>query len=204
MLLETPLSKLLETDRITLEPLTAAHATELFPLLADRQIYRFIADEPPVSVAALAERYQRLESRHSPDGSQQWLNWAIRRGDDRQCVGYLQATIYPGGTADFAFVLGSSFWGLGLAKEASIPALQMLFAECGVTFVFATADRRNLRSSGLLARLGFVRVQSAYYPHGDVLDSDHVFQMERLPGVSCTLEIQRFQRREFLGIDDPG
>jgi RimJ/RimL family protein N-acetyltransferase len=153
----------------------------LFPLLADRQIYRFISDEPPVSVAALAERYRRLETRRSPDGSQQWLNWAIRRRDDRQCVGCLQATIYPGGTADIAFVLGASFWGLGLAKEASVLALHNLFAKLGVPSVFATVDRRNLRSSGLLARLGFVRIQPAFYPHGDVTDSDHVFRLDKRP-----------------------
>ena len=176
---ETPFSKLLELDHITLEPLTVAHAAELFPLLADGQIYRFIPDEPPVTVAALAERYRRLEFRLSPDGSEQWLNWAIRRRDDHRCVGYIQATIYPGGAADFAFVLGSSFWGLGLAKEASVAALRMLFSEFGVTSVFATVDERNLRSSGLLARLGFAEVQPVSYPHGKVSDSDRVFQLEK-------------------------
>jgi ribosomal-protein-alanine N-acetyltransferase len=162
-----------------LEPLTAAHAAELFPLLADRQVYRFIPDEPPVSVAALAERYQCLESRCSPDWSQQWLNWAIRRLADSQCVGYLQATIHPGGTADFAFVLGSLFWGLGLAREASVLVLHALFTEFGVTSVFATTDQRNLRSSGLLARLGFAKVQPSSYPHGNVMASDYVFQLNK-------------------------
>jgi ribosomal-protein-alanine N-acetyltransferase len=162
-----------------LEPLTVAHAAELFPLFADGQIYRFIPDEPPVTVAALAERYRRLESRLSPDGSEQWPNWAISRRDDHRCVGYIQATIYPGGAADFAFVLGSSFWGLGLAKEASVAALRTLFSELEVTSVFATVDKRNLRSSGLLARLGFLGVQPISYPHGKVSDFDRVFRLER-------------------------
>jgi len=162
-----------------LEPLTAGHAEELFPLLADRQIYQFISDEPPISVVALAERYRRLESRCSPDRSQQWLNWAIRRLDDGPCVGYLQATIHPGGTADFAFVLGSAFWGLGLAREASVLVLRALFTEFGVTSVFATTDQRNFRASGLLTRLGFARIQSTSYPHGDVLSSDQAFQLDK-------------------------
>jgi [ribosomal protein S5]-alanine N-acetyltransferase len=170
---------LLATGRIQLEPLTATHAAELFPLLADHQIYRFIPDAPPVSVAALAERYQNLESRYSPDRSQQWLNWAIRRLNDGQCVGFLQATIHPAGTADFAFLLGSSFWGLGLAREASILALHSLFTEFGVTSVFATTDQRNIRSAGLLTRLGFVRVQPSSCPHCNVLVSDHVYQLNR-------------------------
>ena len=169
----------LANDRIRLEPLTAAHAGELFPLLADRQVYRFIPDEPPASVAALAERYRGLESRRSPDRSQQWLNWAIRRLEDGQCAGYLQATIHPRGTADFAFVLGSSFWGLGLARAASVLALQALFDGYGVVSVFATTDQRNLRSSGLLTRLGFVRVPPSSYPHGEVSVSDYVFQLDK-------------------------
>jgi len=171
---------LLATDRIRLEPLTAAHAGELFPLLADRQLYRFIPDEPPVSVAALAKRYRRLESLVSPDRSQQWLNWAIRRLDDGQCVGYLQATIHPSRTADFAFVLGLPFWGLGLAREASVLVLRALFAEFGVTSVFATTDQRNLRASGLLTRLCFARIQPASYPHGNLLSSDHAFQLDKI------------------------
>jgi ribosomal-protein-alanine N-acetyltransferase len=169
----------LANDRIRLEPLTAAHAGELFPLLADRQVYRFIPDEPPPSVAALAERYRRLESRRSPDRSQQWLNWAIRRLEDGQCAGYLQATIHPGGTADFAFVLGPPFWGLGLARAASVLALQALFDGHGVVSVFATTDQRNLRSSGLLTSLGFVRVPPASHPYGKVSVSDYVFQLDK-------------------------
>jgi RimJ/RimL family protein N-acetyltransferase len=185
MPLETLFSRSLETDRITLEPLTTAHAAELFPLLADPRVYRFIPDGPPISVSALAERYQRLECRRSPDGSEQWLNWAIRHRSDRQCIGYLQATIYGGGAADVAFVLGSAFWGLGLAQEASVPVLRALFSEFGVTFVFATADRRNLRSARLLGRLGFVRIPLALYPHRGAEESDDVFQLakERLPAV---------------------
>ena len=48
---------------ISLEPLVAEHAAELFPVLSHAAIYTYIADHPPVSVSALAERYRRLESR---------------------------------------------------------------------------------------------------------------------------------------------
>lgn len=167
------------TGCISLEPLTAAHAAELFPVLSQAAIYTYIADRPPVSVAALAERYRRLESRSSPDGSQQWLNWAIRHSESRECVGCVQATVHAAGTADFAFVLAPPFWGLGLARAASIAALSSLFTEFGVSSVFATVDRRNRRSSTLLLRLGFEQVPSASYPHGTTEDSDDVFRLNR-------------------------
>src|SRR5204863_10112448 len=105
--------------KVRLEPLTVAHAEELFPLLADPRVYQYIQDLPPASISALIERFRRLESRYSPDGSQRWLNWAIRRLSDSQCVGFVQATIYPDHRAEFAFVLGARFWGLGFARDAS-------------------------------------------------------------------------------------
>ena len=166
-------------QRISLEPLTAAHAAELFTVLSDPAIYTYISDQPPTSEAALAERYRRLESRSSPDGTQQWLNWAIRHLADGQCIGYVQATVHPGPTADFAFVLVPAYWGLGLAHEASSAALSLLFTQHQVASVFATADRRNLRSSALLLRLGFQRIPAAIYPHGSVEESDDAFRLDR-------------------------
>jgi RimJ/RimL family protein N-acetyltransferase len=165
------------TKRIALEPLIEAHAVELFPALSHSAIYTFIPGQPPDSVAVLAERFRRLESRSSPDGSQRWLNWVIRRIADQQCIGYVQATIYTKSTADFAFVLAPPFWGLGLAQEACLAALAELFTCFDVTSVFATVDKRNLRSSSLLLRLGFQRVPVSAYPHGMVEDLDDVYQL---------------------------
>jgi RimJ/RimL family protein N-acetyltransferase len=163
-------------ERIRLEPLTAAHAAELYTALRDPDIYTFIPDQPPASLAALTERYRRLESRCSPDGSQQWLNWVVRRSEDRQCVGYIQATIHRASTADFAFVLAPSVWGLGLAREAASAVLPVLSSDYGATSIFATVDRRNQRSIGLLTRLGFQRVPAPSYPHDPVEESDDVFR----------------------------
>jgi [ribosomal protein S5]-alanine N-acetyltransferase len=167
-------------DPIRLEPLTAAHAAELFAALVHPAIYTYISDQPPASVSELAERYRRLESRSSPDGSQHWLNWAIRSIEHQRCIGYVQATVYPGSTADFAFVLAPPFWGLGLARAASGAALSYLFTHFNVTSVFATVDRRNLRSSALLLRLGFQRISIASYPHGATEDSDDVFRLDQI------------------------
>jgi RimJ/RimL family protein N-acetyltransferase len=165
------------SQRIILEPLMAAHAAELYEALSDPAIYAYISGPPPESISMLTERYRRLESRVSSNGLEQWLNWVIRRIEDRQCIGYVQATIYPGNTADFAFVLAPPFWGLGLAHEASEIALTALFAEFRVATAFATVDKRNTRSCALLSRLGFQRVAAATYPHGEVASGDRVYRL---------------------------
>lgn len=148
----------------------------MFALLTDPRLYEFIPAEPPASLSSLTERYRRLETRQSPDGSQRWLNWVIQPVDDDACLGFVQATIHPQQTADFAFLLGTAFWRRGLAYEASVSALKMLFGNHEATATFAKVDRRNVRSIALLRRLGFHQIEPAAYPHGDVLPSDDVFQ----------------------------
>ncbi len=165
--------------RVRLEPLTAAHAPEMFPAMSHPAIYRYIPERPPASVTALVARYQKLETRSLPDRSQRWFNWVIRHLEDSRCIGYVQATAYSEATADFAFVLAPAFWGRGLAHEAALMGLSLLFAQSEVMSVFATVDRQNTRSSALLTRLHFRRVSVDAYPHGSVECSDEVFRLDR-------------------------
>ncbi len=72
---------------------SVAHAEALYPLLQDERLYTYIPQEPPLSVEALAARYQRLATRRSPDGRQVWLNWAARLHARQEYVGMFQATI---------------------------------------------------------------------------------------------------------------
>ena len=167
----------LQTPRLQLEPIVEGHAIEMFDVLCDPLIYRFIPDKPPVSVAALRERYRRLQRGVSPDGSQLWLNWVIRLAPSAQWVGYVQATVHSDATADFAYVLASPFWGSGIATEACVAAIGFLDVELAVRALYATADAENHRSLWLLGRLGFVEVAPSRYPHGVVVDGDRVFSL---------------------------
>jgi len=166
--------KFIESSALRLEPLVAAHADEMFAPLSAVAIYDYIPGEPPLSVAALRERYARLAKGHSADGRQQWLNWIVRLNSGR-CVGFVQGTIYAGRTGDFAYALAPEYWGQGVAFEACQAALPYLYETLGITALFATVDPRNARSVRLLARLGFDEVTPADYPHGEVEPNDRVF-----------------------------
>jgi RimJ/RimL family protein N-acetyltransferase len=170
--------KALFTSRFRLEPLRLEHAAPMFELLSDAQIYEFLTSAPPVSLAALAERYLRLETRGPADGSEQWLNWIIQPLAGDACLGFIQATLYTPQTADFGFILGPAYWGDGIAFEASVAVLHALWADYSLTSIFATVDARNERSLSLLNRLGFRRIDRSAYPHGEVLPTDDVFQRD--------------------------
>ena len=171
--------KQLITTRLRLVPLRVEHAEAMFPLLSDPRIYEFIQDEPPASLECLQERYRRHETRHSPDGTEQWLNWIIQPLESDACMGFIQATIHTNAAADFAFVLGPFYWGRGLAHEAASSVLHALFTDYSISTLFAMADKRNVRSISLLTRLDFQRVEHANHPHRAFLPSDHVFQLNR-------------------------
>lgn len=147
----------------TLEPQAAQHAAAMFPLLADTTLYAYVDQPPPASEAALRERFARLESRQSPDGSQQWLNWVIRLQNglpNGDLAGYVQATVYADASANIAYVLGSAFMGRGLARQAVVQMLDMLANQHAVQLAFATVDERNTRSLRLLHALGFAEANA--------------------------------------------
>ncbi len=142
--------------RITLEPQVAAHAAEMFVVLQDPRIYEY-ENEPPASEEWLRERYAKLETRRSRDGSEHWLNWIVRIGSG-EAIGYVQATVEPAGRAHIAYVFASRWWGQGLAHEAVRAMMDELGDAYGVRHFVAVFKRRNERSRSLLRRLGFEAV----------------------------------------------
>ncbi|MBL8345472.1 MAG: GNAT family N-acetyltransferase [Rubrivivax sp.] len=143
----------LHAAHLVLEPQLASHAVDMFAVLSDAAIYEF-ESEPPPSAAALAQRYAMLESRLSPDGTEQWLNWVVRLPGG-ELAGFMQATVLVGGRAYVAYQLASRFWRRGIASTALEAVLQELAAHYGVRDAFAVLKAANQRSVGLLAKLGF-------------------------------------------------
>ncbi len=163
----------LNAELTILRPLTAEHADALFPILRDAHLWRFTEQEPPKTLAALSERYSRLESRRSPDGQELWLNWALERREDGQLVGLVQATVpISRSHADIAYILGRSFWGRGLASDAIGAMLNFLREGLDVPTVRASVESRNLSSVRLLERFAF-RIE-------DATDSSNVWLIKSL------------------------
>jgi [ribosomal protein S5]-alanine N-acetyltransferase len=156
----------LETRRLLLEPLTAAHAAELYEGLGDRRLYEFIPQEPPASSGVLEERYRKLSARRSPDGREAWLNWAMRDREGGACVGVAEATVQGDGAAYIAYMVLVPFQRRGFAAEACGRLLGHLFGDYGAGVVVAEIDTRNTSSVALVEGLGFRRVAL-------VKDADH-------------------------------
>jgi ribosomal-protein-alanine N-acetyltransferase len=145
--------RIVETESLTLEPQTAAHAEEMFVVLSDPAIYAY-ENEPPPSLEWLRARFTKLETRLSADGHEQWLNWVIRLPTS-ELVGYVQATVREDGRAAIAYELSSAYWGRGFARQAVKAMISELVERYEVRSLFAVLKRENLRSRRLLERLDF-------------------------------------------------
>ena len=143
----------IETATLKLEPQVVAHAEEMFVVLSDPAIYEH-ENEPPPSVEWLRTRFAKLESRQSPDGQEQWLNWVIRLPTS-ELIGYVQATVRPTGRAAIAYMLSSAYWRRGLARQAVQTMISELVERYQVHSLSAVLKSENLRSRRLLERLGF-------------------------------------------------
>lgn len=151
---------LVETARLTLEPLTTEHAAEMVDVLAAPELYRFIGGRPPTP-AELRARYATQAVGRSSDGSERWLNWVVRERQTAAAVGFVQATVRQRDgdlRASVAWVLGPAGQHRGQAAEAATAMLAWLRSR-GVTAVdayirpdheasMAVARRCGLRSTG--------------------------------------------------------
>lgn len=141
----------------------------MYVLLCDPSLYTH-ENAPPPSLAWLTERFTRLESRASADGSKRWLNWVLRLPDGR-LAGFVQASVEAQGRAHIAYVLGSAFWGQGLARHAVATMIDELILCGGVRQLCATLKRSNRRSFRLLDALGFAAASPAEHASQQV-DAD--------------------------------
>lgn len=158
-----PLIRVLTTARLVLAPQRATHAEEMYAVLTDPAIYEY-ENQPPASLEALRERYRKLETGRSPDGTQLWLNWVVGVGEDGPLIGYVQATVLADARALIAYEFGSAWWGQGLAHEATACVIEELRGRYGVGAVGAVLKQANRRSRKLLVRLGMRLAEAGEFP----------------------------------------
>ena len=146
----------LETPRLLLRPRMGTHADAAFGPLQDEAIYQWISLNKPPDLAWLRERWARVESRMSTDGTEAWPVWAIAMRTDGALVGQVDAVVDDNRVCtNFGYYLFPKFWGQGFATEAVKAAADHLL-EHGITRLIATVTVGNHASAQVLKKAGFV------------------------------------------------
>jgi RimJ/RimL family protein N-acetyltransferase len=148
-------SSVLDGPRVRLEPLEMEHAEEMAPLLDDPGLHTFTGGQP-ASVSELQQTYSRWVSGRSPDGTQRWLNWVVRRREDRRALGTVQATVTrdaAGLTAEVAWVMAAAYQGCGYAKEAA-QVMAVWLRQQGATPLVAHVHPDHAASAAVARSIG--------------------------------------------------
>ncbi len=150
--------KVIETERLYLEPLEVRHAELLYESLQDKSLYTYISEKPPGDMSKLVERYRMLEGRISPAKDEVWLNWAIRVKNDSKYAGTIQATVFHNQVASIGYVLFTAYQKRGFASESCSKLLEILFLGYGMEKISAQVDKQNIPSLKLLEKIGFAAI----------------------------------------------
>jgi RimJ/RimL family protein N-acetyltransferase len=150
-----PLAPILQTARLSLEPLRIDHAEEMAPLLDDPRLFGFTSGSPS-TLDELRDRYQRQVTGWSHDRHERWLNWILRDRRSGQAIGTTQATISVDGEAvigEIAWVVGSRHQRRGYACEAAA-AMAAWLREQGARSLFAEIHPDHEASKNVARHLG--------------------------------------------------
>ena len=150
-----PVADVIDTDRLTLEPLRSEHAAEMAPALDDVELHRYIGGRP-ASVDALWQRYQWQSVGRSPDGSEGWLNWVVRDRRSGTAVGTVQATLSRDDgrlAAELAWVVATAHQRRGYAAEAAAGMAGWLRGQ-GIEHFVAHVHPEHRASQRVAARIG--------------------------------------------------
>jgi RimJ/RimL family protein N-acetyltransferase len=139
--------------RVVLTPLLVADAAALAGLLAEPDLRRWLrADD----IADLRTRFAAWEARRSPDGSELWLNWAVRARDGGRVLGWVQATV-RGDAAVVGYATLPRERGAGAAGDALRALTGWLRERLDVASITAAIADANTASARVAGAAGFVR-----------------------------------------------
>jgi RimJ/RimL family protein N-acetyltransferase len=161
----------IQAKQLVLVPVRADDADELAAIFADERLYAFTGGKPG-SVEDLRRTLGRLAQDRASDPTAQ-LNWVVRRRNDGEAVGMLQAIFSSGGrAAEIAWLVGVPWQGQGLASEAAMAVVVWLEAR-GVEQITAWIRPDHHVSESVASRAGLTVTE-------EVRTSDRHAQVERL------------------------
>ena len=163
----------LHTARLRLRPFTQADADAIYALQSNPHVLRYW-DAPPWKERARADRFISVCGQMEQEGTGARL--AIERSADGVFIGWCALSQWNPDyrSAAMGYCLCDAAWGQGFATEAAGAVLRWAFDTLDLNRVQAQTDTRNIASSRVLEKLGFLRegtLRQDCIVDGDISDS---------------------------------
>ena len=162
----------LETKRLLLRRLMPADAEFIYHHFSDPAVTRYLMDEPPLSEPAQAQEMIRL---YQDPAGKTYNRWGIVREQDGQLIGTCGYHRWNRRffRAEIGYDLSPTCWGQGYMTEALCAVIQNGFGRMGLNRIEALVYTENVRSIGLLQKLGFHKeglLRDYFYRDGQFYD----------------------------------
>lgn len=143
----------LETERLTLKPMSPEDCRALHALWTDPRVRRYLWDDIVIGEEVVTEVI---------DGSVELFRthrfgfWTLRPRSHPKIVGFAGLRRFgDDGEIELLYGLHPDSWGQGLATEAARRVLDYAFGELRLEAIHAGADPPNVASLRVMDRLGF-------------------------------------------------
>lgn len=155
----------IETARLALRPWCKADADPFHTLCSDPAVMEFLG--PPLSREQIDETITRQQGLQRELG---YCFWPVERREDGAFLGFCGLKPGPAGTPlegriEIGWRLARHAWGQGYAREAAQASLDWGFANLSDHSVYAMTVLGNVRSWGLMERLGMLRRADLDFDH---------------------------------------
>jgi RimJ/RimL family protein N-acetyltransferase len=148
----------LKTARLLLRRWRAGDLAALAAINADPAVMEFMPRT--LSVAESEVSIERFEACFDANGYGLWaVEVTGHRPGNAPCIGFVGLTpvdidVAFAPAVEIGWRLARRCWGRGLATEAALAAVSFGFQECDLTEIVSFTAERNVRSRGVMARLG--------------------------------------------------
>lgn len=139
----------LETERLILRKFIEDDIPALYLILKDEDVNTFL---PWFPLKSMEEARTVFETKYAEEYARpQAYAYAICLKQDDYPIGYIKVDMTEG--HDLGYGLRKEFWHRGIAVEAGKAVIEQVKKD-GVPFITATHDVNNLRSGGVMQKLG--------------------------------------------------
>ena len=153
---------MIATERLILRKPETRDRAALHAMWADPRV---MADLGPVKTAADSDAAIARHASYAPLGF-----WVLERREDSAIAGFcglkpgaLESPI--GGMLEIGWMLATQYWRMGYANEAAAASIAWGWANCSEPAIVAITARQNVRSRGLMERLGMAHAPEMDFAH---------------------------------------
>lgn len=149
-------TKIIETERLILRPLTVADAEAGYRnWCSDPKVTEYLTWPPHGSVEATGKIFKMWEDSYSDPKFYQWGIVLKELGEPMGSISVVEMDERTD-TLQIGYCIGSKWWHQGIMSETFSAVLDFLFDEVGANRIEAKHDTRNPNSGGVMTKCGLL------------------------------------------------